>query len=106
MAHRKHMEAAARVGARGWRQYLRAGRTRDWIAAMLQLSSAQVQADIAGSGFAITGYTVHEALGGDVALVRQRLRQRGLAGGFLYGKSEESKKRAYQQGVEDGRRSR
>jgi uncharacterized protein (DUF433 family) len=25
-------------------EYLRAGRTRDWIAAMLQLSSAQVQA--------------------------------------------------------------
>ena len=27
-------------------------------------------ADIAGSGFAITGYTVHEALGGDEALGR------------------------------------
>src|SRR5262245_37395575 len=36
--------------------------------------------DIAGSGFAITGYTVHEALGGDAALarVRERLRNRGL----------------------------
>ena len=36
--------------------------------------------DIAGSGFAITGYTVHEALGGDQALarLRQRLRDRGL----------------------------
>ena len=36
--------------------------------------------DIAGSGFAITGYTVHQALGGEAALVRlrQRLRQRGL----------------------------
>ena len=36
--------------------------------------------DIAGSGFAITGYTVHQALGGDAALarLRQRLRQRGL----------------------------
>jgi len=36
--------------------------------------------DIAGSGFAITGYTVHPALGGDAALarLRQRLRQRGL----------------------------
>ena len=35
--------------------------------------------DIAGSGFAITGYTVHENLGGDAALarLRQRLRQRG-----------------------------
>lgn len=36
--------------------------------------------DIAGSGFAITGYTVHENLGGDAALgrVRERLRRRGL----------------------------
>ena len=36
--------------------------------------------DIAGSGFAITGYTVHPDLGGDAALarLRERLRQRGL----------------------------
>ena len=36
--------------------------------------------DIAGSGFAITGYTVHQPLGGDAALawLRERLRQRGL----------------------------
>ncbi|AWJ92880.1 alpha-amylase (plasmid) [Azospirillum baldaniorum] len=36
--------------------------------------------DIAGSGFAITGYTVHPGLGGKVALarLRDRLRQRGL----------------------------
>ena len=36
--------------------------------------------DIAGSGFAITGYTVHRDLGGDAALarLRARLRQRGL----------------------------
>jgi len=36
--------------------------------------------DIAGSGFAITGYTVHPALGGDAALarVRERLRDRGI----------------------------
>jgi hypothetical protein len=36
--------------------------------------------DIAGSGFAITGYTVHPGLGGDAALarIRQRLRDRGL----------------------------
>src|SRR6516162_4654619 len=36
--------------------------------------------DIAGSGFAITGYTVHPSLGGDAALarIRQRLRDRGL----------------------------
>jgi len=36
--------------------------------------------DIGGSGFAITGYTVHPALGGDAALdrLRERLRKRGL----------------------------
>src|SRR4051794_14346881 len=36
--------------------------------------------DIAGSGFAITGYSVHRAFGGDEALarLRERLRQRGL----------------------------
>jgi glycosidase len=36
--------------------------------------------DIAGSGFAITGYTVHAGLGGDAALarLRERLRSRGL----------------------------
>ena len=36
--------------------------------------------DIAGSGFAITGYTVHRNLGGDAGLarLRARLRQRGL----------------------------
>lgn len=38
------------------------------------------EADIPGSGFAITGYTVHQDLGGDAALarLRKRLRQRGL----------------------------
>jgi hypothetical protein len=37
-------------------------------------------ADIAGSGFAITGYTVHKNLGGTAALarLRERLRKRGL----------------------------
>jgi len=36
--------------------------------------------DIVGSGFAITGYSVHTNLGGDAALarLRKRLRQRGL----------------------------
>src|SRR6516162_7584968 len=36
--------------------------------------------DIPGSGFAITGYVVHQALGGDEALarLRERLRKRGL----------------------------
>lgn len=36
--------------------------------------------DIAGSGFAITGYSVHEGLGGDAALarLRRRMSRRGL----------------------------
>jgi glycosidase len=36
--------------------------------------------DIAGSGFAITGYTAHSSVGGDAALgrIRQRLRDRGM----------------------------
>lgn len=36
--------------------------------------------DISGSGFAITGYTVHCSLGGNAALarLRERLRKRGL----------------------------
>src|SRR5262245_30449585 len=36
--------------------------------------------DIPGSGFAITGYDVHDSLGGDAALarLRDRLRKRGL----------------------------
>jgi glycosidase len=36
--------------------------------------------DIAGSGFAVTGYTVHPDLGGDAALarLRERMRARGL----------------------------
>jgi hypothetical protein len=36
--------------------------------------------DIGGSGFAISGYTVHPGLGGDAALarIRQRLRDRGM----------------------------
>jgi Alpha amylase, catalytic domain len=38
------------------------------------------ETDIEGSGFAITGYTVHAQLGGDAALsrLRERLRNRGL----------------------------
>jgi len=38
------------------------------------------EADIAGSGFAITSYTVHQNLGGDASLarLRERLRKRGL----------------------------
>ncbi len=39
-----------------------------------------LEEDIAGSGFAITGYRVHQAMGGDSALarIREGLRKRGL----------------------------
>jgi hypothetical protein len=37
--------------------------------------------DIPGSGFAITGYTVHSNLGGDAALARLRERLRSVACG-------------------------
>ncbi len=39
-----------------------------------------LEEDIAGSGFAVTGYTVHQAMGGDAALarLRDRLQKRGL----------------------------
>jgi glycosidase len=49
---------------------------RDFEATLADLC----EEDIAGSGFAITGYSVHSALGGDKALarLRGRLRDRGL----------------------------
>jgi len=49
---------------------------REFEATLADLS----EEDIAGSGFAITGYTVHPGLGGDAALarLRERLRARGL----------------------------
>ena len=52
----------------------------DWRREFLETLPDLIDDDIAGSGFAITGYTVHEALGGDsaVARLRERLRERGL----------------------------
>jgi hypothetical protein len=49
---------------------------RDFQATLADLT----EDDIPGSGFAITGYTVHKSLGGDAALarLRERLRRRGL----------------------------
>jgi hypothetical protein len=49
---------------------------REFVATLPDL----VDDDIAGSGFAITGYTVHRDLGGDAALgrLRERLRRRGI----------------------------
>ena len=52
----------------------------DWRREFQQTLPDLSEDDIAGSGFAITGYTVHQNLGGDSALarLRKRLRQRGL----------------------------
>jgi hypothetical protein len=52
----------------------------DWRAEFEETLPDLREEDIAGSGFAITGYTVHPLLGGDDALARfrTRLRQRGL----------------------------
>ena len=52
----------------------------DWRKEFRQTLPDLREEDIGGSGFAITGYTVHARLGGNAALsrLRQRLRQRGL----------------------------
>ncbi|MEI7901718.1 MAG: alpha-amylase family glycosyl hydrolase [bacterium] len=52
----------------------------EWRKEFEETLSDLCEEDIAGSGFAITGYTVHPALGGDAALarLRQRLAKRGL----------------------------
>src|SRR5262245_32229739 len=53
---------------------------REWRREFLETLPDLQEEDIAGSGFAITGYTVHPALGGDAALarIRQHLQDRGL----------------------------
>jgi Alpha amylase, catalytic domain len=52
----------------------------EWRKEFLETLPDLSEDDIAGSGFAITGYTVHQQMGGDAALarLRERLRQRGL----------------------------
>jgi hypothetical protein len=52
----------------------------EWRAEFAQTLPDLREEDIAGSGFAITGYCVHRNLGGDAALsrLRERLRKRGL----------------------------
>jgi hypothetical protein len=52
----------------------------EWLAEFRHTLPDLREEDIAGSGFAITGYYVHPQLGGDDALarLRERLRQRGL----------------------------
>ena len=59
----------------------RVSRSRpEWRLEFEETLSDLCEDDIAGSGFAITGYTVHASLGGDAALarLRERLRARGL----------------------------
>jgi glycosidase len=52
----------------------------EWRREFLETLPDLREEDIAGSGFAITGYAVHQQLGGDAALarLRERLRRRGL----------------------------
>jgi glycosidase len=52
----------------------------DWRREFQQTLADLCDDDVPGSGFAITGYTVHECLGGDAALarLRERVRQRGM----------------------------
>jgi glycosidase len=52
----------------------------DWLREFRETLPDLQEGDIAGSGFAITGYKVHPALGGDAALarLRQRLAKRRL----------------------------
>ena len=52
----------------------------DWRKEFKETMPDLHEEDIAGSGFAITGYTVHPDLGGDAALarLRERLRSRGM----------------------------
>jgi len=53
---------------------------QEWRAEFRETLPDLQEEDIAGSGFAITGYTVHDRLGGDAALhrLRDRLHKRGL----------------------------
>lgn len=52
----------------------------EWMNEFRQTLPDLTEDDIGGSGFAITGYTVHTDLGGDAALarIRARLQKRGL----------------------------
>jgi hypothetical protein len=53
---------------------------REWRKEFQETLPDLREEDIPGSGFALTGYVVHQALGGDAALarLRERLRKRGL----------------------------
>ncbi|MDX2242816.1 MAG: alpha-amylase family glycosyl hydrolase [Leptolyngbyaceae cyanobacterium bins.302] len=52
----------------------------EWVAAYQRLLADLTDEDVCGSCFAVTGYTVHQLMGGNAALerLRDRLHQRGL----------------------------
>src|SRR5205809_955814 len=52
----------------------------EWRAGFQKVLPVLTNEDIPGSGFAITGYAVHQSLGGNAALerIRSRLAKRGL----------------------------
>ena len=54
--------------------------TAEWRQSFQETLPDLCDDDIPGSGFAITGYTVHQSLGGNAALarLRERLRRRGM----------------------------
>jgi len=54
--------------------------SQEWCREFVETLPDLREEDVAGSGFAITGYTVHPGLGGDAALaqLRERLGARGL----------------------------
>ena len=63
----------------------------EWRREFLETLPDLREADIAGSGFAITGYTVHQNLGGDAALARLRERLlRDDGGNTVYGARRQS----------------
>ena len=64
----------------GWAGQQISRNNREWHEELAETLPDLKEEDIGGSGFAITGYTVHGALGGDAALgrLRERLRSRGL----------------------------
>jgi hypothetical protein len=63
------------------------------------------QRTVTGGAAGAAGGALIGAMAGNAAMGAAIGGAVGLTGGFLYGKHEESKKQAYQQGVEDGRRS-
>jgi hypothetical protein len=63
------------------------------------------QRTVTGGAAGAAGGALIGAMAGNAALGAAIGGAVGLGGGYLYGKSEESKKQAYEQGVQDGRKS-